>query len=66
MESTFPQRPLNICMVASEVVPLAKTGGLADVVGALAVESASLGNDVAVVLPAYRQVDMHGYETVDV
>ena len=28
-----PQRPLNICMVASEVVPLAKTGGLADVVG---------------------------------
>ena len=66
MESTFPQRPLNICMVASEVVPLAKTGGLADVVGALAVEFASLGHDVAVVLPAYRQVDMHGYETVDV
>lgn len=65
MESTFPQRPLKICMVASEVVPLAKTGGLADVVGALAVECASLGHDVAVVLPAYRQVDALGYEMAD-
>ncbi len=52
-------------MVASEVVPLAKTGGLADVVGALAVECASLGHDVAVVLPAYRQVDALGYEMAD-
>jgi len=65
MESTVAQRPLNICMVASEVVPLAKTGGLADVVGALAVECASLGHDVAVVLPAYRQVDALGYEMAD-
>ncbi|MBS0171919.1 MAG: glycogen synthase GlgA [Nitrospira sp.] len=65
MESTAPQRPLHICLVASEVVPLAKTGGLADVVGALAAEWASLGHDVAVVLPAYRQVDALGYEMAD-
>ena len=56
------QPPMKICMVASEVVPLAKTGGLADVVGALAVEFAKLGHDVCVMLPAYRQVDELGYE----
>ncbi|MGC3976616.1 MAG: glycogen synthase GlgA [Nitrospira sp.] len=59
------QTPLKICMVASEVVPLAKTGGLADVVGALAVEFAKLGHDVCVMLPAYRQVDELGYQITE-
>lgn len=59
------QPPLKICMVASEVVPLAKTGGLADVVGALAVEFAQLGHDVCVMLPAYRQVDELGYHMTE-
>jgi len=58
-------RPLKICMVSSEVVPFAKTGGLADVVGALATEFARLGHDVCVLLPAYRQVDALGYQVVD-
>jgi len=52
-------------MVSSEVVPFAKTGGLADVVGALATEFARLGHDVCVLLPAYRQVDALGYQVVD-
>ena len=65
MKST-PDRPLKICMVASEVVPLAKTGGLADVVGALALEFAKLGHDVCVILPAYRQVDALGYRMTEV
>jgi starch synthase len=52
-------------MVASEVVPLAKTGGLADVVGALAIEFAKLGHDVCVMLPAYRQVDELGYQMTE-
>ncbi|QOJ36757.1 MAG: glycogen synthase GlgA [Nitrospira sp.] len=55
-------RPLRICMVSSEVVPFAKTGGLADVVGALAVQFARLGHEVCVVLPFYRQVESLGYQ----
>lgn len=65
MNLTPDQTSLKICMVASEVVPLAKTGGLADVVGALAVEFAKLGHDVCVMLPAYRQVDELGYEMTE-
>lgn len=65
MNSTPDQAPLKICMVASEVVPLAKTGGLADVVGALAVAFAKLGHDVCVMLPAYRQVDELGYQMTE-
>ena len=65
MNPTPEQSPLKICMVASEVVPLAKTGGLADVVGALAIEFAKLGHDVCVMLPAYRQVDELGYQMTD-
>jgi starch synthase len=41
-------------MVASEAVPLAKTGGLADVVGALSRELVRLGHDVKLVLPRYK------------
>jgi starch synthase len=46
---------MNILMVASEATPFAKTGGLADVIGALPAALASHGERVAVVLPAYRQ-----------
>jgi len=45
---------LNIVMAASEAVPYAKTGGLADVVGALATELTKLGHHVTVVMPGYR------------
>lgn len=45
---------MNILMVASEAVPLAKTGGLADVVGALSRELVRLGHDVRLVLPRYK------------
>lgn len=58
-------RPLKICMVSSEVVPYAKTGGLADVVGALAIEFATLGHDVIVLLPCYRQVKSLGFQMTD-
>lgn len=46
-------RPLNILMVASEAAPFAKTGGLADVAGALPRELAKLGHDVRLVIPRY-------------
>ncbi len=46
---------MNILMVASEAAPFAKTGGLADVLGALPAALAERGEQVAVVLPAYRE-----------
>ncbi len=45
---------MKILLASSEVVPFAKTGGLADVCGALPVELRRLGHEVAVFLPAYR------------
>jgi starch synthase len=45
---------MKILMAASEATPYAKTGGLADVVGALPFSLKARGEDVAVVLPLYR------------
>lgn len=45
---------LNIVMAASEAVPYAKTGGLADVVGALAIELTKSGHRVTLLMPGYR------------
>jgi len=45
---------LNILLAASEVVPYAKTGGLADVAGALPKALARLGHNVRVVMPRYK------------
>lgn len=47
---------MRILTVASEAVPFAKTGGLADVIGALPVALARLGHDVDVVMPRYRGI----------
>ncbi|HUG72468.1 MAG TPA: glycogen synthase [Steroidobacteraceae bacterium] len=49
--------PLRICFIASEVAPLAKTGGLADVAGALAKYLHAAGHDIRVFMPLYRQID---------
>jgi starch synthase len=48
---------MRILMVASEAVPFAKTGGLADVIGALPRALAGLGHDVDVVMPRYRGIE---------
>lgn len=47
---------LKVLFAASEAQPLVKTGGLADVVGALPRALGSLGHDVKVLLPAYPGV----------
>ena len=47
-------------MVASEVLPYAKTGGLADVAAALPAALAALGHQVVVAMPRYRGVQVSG------
>ncbi|MGI8770327.1 MAG: glycogen synthase GlgA [Acidobacteriaceae bacterium] len=51
---------MHIVFVASECVPYAKTGGLADVIGALPREIVRQGHQVTVYLPFYRQVQKLG------
>ncbi|NDC53808.1 MAG: glycogen synthase GlgA [Planctomycetia bacterium] len=51
---------MRVLMVASEAAPFAKTGGLADVAGALPSALARLGCDVTLVVPAYREVFAKG------
>jgi starch synthase len=45
---------MKILHLAAECFPLVKTGGLADVVGALAAAQQTLGCEVRICLPAYR------------
>ncbi len=47
---------MQITFAASESTPLAKTGGLADVVGALPPELVKLGHQVTVFLPFYTRI----------
>ncbi|MBI5049566.1 MAG: glycogen/starch synthase, partial [Nitrospirae bacterium] len=47
---------MRILITSSEVVPFIKTGGLADVAGALADEYKKMGVDAAVLLPLYRKI----------
>ncbi|MEM6727216.1 MAG: glycogen synthase GlgA [Pseudomonadota bacterium] len=48
--------PFRVLSVASECAPLIKTGGLADVVGALPAALAAEGIEVTTLLPAYKAV----------
>jgi starch synthase len=54
----------KILMVASEANPFAKTGGLADVVGDLSPTLRALGEQVAVLMPRYRGISLHGLPRV--
>jgi len=47
---------LKVLIVASEAVPFAKTGGLADVIGALPKSLKNQGIDVRVVIPKYSTI----------
>ncbi len=47
---------MNILFIASEVVPLVKTGGLADVVSALGAFLKSQGHEVRTVIPYYQEL----------
>jgi starch synthase len=51
------QEKLAICLLASEVEPLSKTGGLADVAGALTRYLDRAGHDVRLFSPCYASID---------
>ena len=54
----------RVLMVSSEAAPLAKTGGLADVVGALPLALRAYGDEAAVVIPRYGFIDLKGARRV--
>lgn len=47
---------MNIVFMASEAIPFAKTGGLADVCGTLPLQLEAMGHEVSLVIPHYRCV----------
>lgn len=55
----FDDQPiLKILYLSAEVVPFAKTGGLADVAGALPKAIRTLGHDIRVMMPRYGRVEI--------
>jgi len=50
-------KKMKILMVTPECYPFAKTGGLADVLGALPKALKKMGHDVRVVMPKYQKID---------
>jgi starch synthase len=50
------EKELNVIFVSPEAVPFAKTGGLADVAGALPLALKKLGVNVAVLMPLYGMI----------
>ena len=65
--ATLGEMAESICMLASEATPFAKTGGLADVAGALTKQLHLSGHDVRLVLPVSAQIDRaaHGIAPVE-
>lgn len=50
-------RQFKICYVSSEVVPFAKTGGLADVAGALPVALKEMEQDIRLMMAKYKSIN---------
>jgi starch synthase len=52
---------MKIAMIAPEIAPFAKTGGLADVVGTLSLALERRGHELCVIMPAYRSALRGGF-----
>ena len=50
-------KSLNVLFISSEVEPFAKTGGLADVSGALPQTIRHLGHEIRIMMPRYGSID---------
>ncbi|MDP2939318.1 MAG: glycogen synthase GlgA [Candidatus Omnitrophota bacterium] len=57
---------MKILFCSSEIVPFAKTGGLADVAGALPLALEDLGLEVAVVMPKYKSIDAQKFSIKEI
>lgn len=53
---------LKVLLASSEVVPFAKTGGLADVAGSLPIALEEMDVDIRVIMPKYASVKVKGDE----
>lgn len=60
------EKPLKICLASSELAPLAKTGGLADVSAALAAYLHRSGHDIRVLMPCYSSIDTSALNIIPV
>lgn len=56
---------MKILFATSECVPFVKTGGLADVAGALPKELLKAGEDIRVILPLYKAIDQKWREQME-
>ena len=54
---------MRILMISSEASPLAKTGGLGDILGSLPEFLNQIGLDVRLMIPAYKSIDRHTNES---
>jgi starch synthase len=57
-------KEMRIAMLSPEIAPFAKTGGLADVVGTLALALERAGHEISLIMPAHRSV-LRGYFSLD-
>lgn len=55
---------MNIVMVSSEVLPISKTGGLADVVYSLSKEYVKSGHKVSIITPLYKNGNLSCFKNV--
>lgn len=58
-------KDLKVLIVASEITPYAKSGGLGDVIGSLPKELKKYGVDVRVVFPKYRTINPNLLKNLD-
>lgn len=59
-------KQINILFAASEVVPFAKTGGLADVAGALPIVIKELGHEIRIAMPRYACIGERKHKLHDI
>jgi starch synthase len=60
------RQSLKVLFLSAEVVPFAKTGGLADVAGSLPKAIRALGHDIRVAMPRYGRIDPVKFELKEV
>jgi starch synthase len=56
LEAALRGEPLKVLFIATEAAPFVKTGGPADVIGALPRALRRMGHDVRIVLPCYKVI----------